>query len=141
MVNGWDSNLRGRALLSCPWKNISKMYSRFVSNIRYETRQGNKIRFLEDLWWGDVKFCQRFQWIYPISNKKGLPISYFYFESSPSSNLAWDLGLRRGLRDFEIDEVSTLCSLLSDIFIDPSLQDSRNWSLSSNGCFSPSCHK
>lgn len=56
---GMDSNLGGRAFLSCSWKNISKTYSRFVSNIRYETGKRDKIRFWEDLWWGDVKFCQK----------------------------------------------------------------------------------
>lgn len=49
---------------------------------------------------GDVPLSQKFGHIYSISDKKGLPIYNFYI-ISPTSNLAWDLRLRRGLRDFK----------------------------------------
>lgn len=140
-MNGWDSKTGKRALITSPWKNISKIYSWFIPFIRYDVGSGSRVLFWEDKWWGEEILASKFQRIYSISYKKGLPLSNFYSMSSSSSNLAWDLGLRRGLRDFEVEEMTSIVTLLSDVFIDPRSHDSRVWSLSPSGSFSSSFRK
>lgn len=137
-VNGWDVKTGGRVRTTCPWKNINKIYPLFIPFTRYDVGRGDTIKFWEDKWWGEENLAFKLKRIFYISSNKGLPISSFYSFINPCSNLTWDLRLHRGLRDYEIEELSSLISFLSDVFIDPSSPDSQVWSLSSNGCFSPS---
>lgn len=139
--NGWDSKSRGRVKLTYPWKNINRIYSRFITYTRYDLGNGKRIKFWEDKWWGDVVLATKFQRIFSISSKKYLPISCFYSLSSPCSSVSWDLGLCRGLRDHEIEEVSLLISFLFEVFIDPMSSNSCLWSLTSSGTFSFSFHQ
>lgn len=117
--NGQDVKSGGKARTTCPWKNISRIYHTFIPYMRYDMGRGDRVKFWEDIWWGEKKLAFKFQRIYFISSKKGLPISC-YSSINPSSNMAWDLGIHRGLRDHEVEELSSLISLLSDVFTDPS---------------------
>lgn len=87
-VNGWNAKIGERILSTCPWKNISRLYPRFIPFTRYDVGRGDRIKFWEDKLWAEDVLASKFPRIYSISSNKGLPISCFYSSSSPTSNLA-----------------------------------------------------
>lgn len=90
---GWDSILNGIILLFCLWRIIEKS-TLFFKHIRYELGRGDRIRFWEDVLWGDTLLSLKFRRVYLVSRKKGSPLSQFYSTPNPFANLAWDLSLR-----------------------------------------------
>ena len=58
--NGWNPNYRVRWSHRCPWKAIAQLLQVFSTNTCFVAGDGFKIRFWEDLWWGDQPFCVQF---------------------------------------------------------------------------------
>lgn len=101
-----------------------------------DSGKGDRIRFWEDVWYDETLLSKKFPWIYLVSCKKDFS-SILYTSTAPSLKLGWDLGLHRGSRDCELQEISSLTQSLFDIFLDPNAQDNRIWSLFSNGLCKP----
>ena len=51
--NGWDANTLVKWSHRCPWKAIAQVFQGFSLITRYVVGNGERIRFCEDLWWGD----------------------------------------------------------------------------------------
>ncbi|RVW34900.1 putative ribonuclease H protein [Vitis vinifera] len=51
--NGWDANTIVRWSHRCPWKAIAQGFQDFSKYTRFIVGDGERIRFWEDLWWGD----------------------------------------------------------------------------------------
>ena len=51
--NGWDANTVVRWSHRCPWKAIAQVFQDFSKFTRFVVGDGDRIRFWEDLWWGD----------------------------------------------------------------------------------------
>ena len=114
----------------CPWKAITQVFSPFV---RLVVGNGERIRFWEDLWWGNQTLCSQFADHYRVISVKTLTVSNVLGNSFP---LSWNFNFRRNLTDLEIDLLQRLNSSLSSVIFSSSLADSRAWSLSSLDLFS-----
>ncbi|RVW96808.1 Transposon TX1 uncharacterized 149 kDa protein [Vitis vinifera] len=128
--NGWDANMVVRWSHRCPWKVIAQVFQEFSPFVRLVVGNGERIRFWEDLWWGNQSLCSQFADLYRVISVKNLTVSNVLGNSFP---LAWNLNFRRNLTDSEIDLLQRLMSSLSSVRFSPSLADSRAWSLSSSG--------
>ena len=89
---------------------------------------GTKIRFWEDLWWGDQPLCSQFPRLFRVTTTKNLSISAIL---SNDTSTSWDLIFRRNLTDVEIEDPE-----LSHVHLTPSLLDAKAWVLFSSRGFS-----
>ena len=110
----------------------AQVFQVFSPLVRLVVGNGERIRFWEDLWWGNQSLCSQFADLYRVISVKNLTVSNVLGNSFP---LAWNLNFRRNLTDSEIDLLQRLMSSLSLVRFSPSLADSRAWSLSSSGLF------
>ena len=111
-----------RWLHRCPWKAIAQVFLVFSLFIRLVVGNGERIRFWEDLWWGNQTLCSQFADLYRVIYVKNLTVSNVIDNSFP---LTWNFNFRRNLTDSEIDLLQKLMSSLSSMFFSPSLADSR----------------
>ncbi|RVX21451.1 hypothetical protein CK203_002322 [Vitis vinifera] len=51
--NGWNVNNNVRWSHRCPWKAIALVFQEFSKFTRFVVGDGDRIRFWDDLWWGD----------------------------------------------------------------------------------------
>ena len=130
--NGWDANTVVRWSHKCPWKAIAQVFQEFSPFVSLVVGNGERIRFWEDLWWGNQTLCSQFADLYRVISVKNLIVSNVLGNSLPMS---WNFNFRHNLTDSEIDFLQRLMSSISSVFFSP-LSDSRAWSLSSSGLFS-----
>ncbi|RVX12400.1 Transposon TX1 uncharacterized 149 kDa protein [Vitis vinifera] len=130
--NGWDANTVVRWSHRCPWKAIAQVFQDFSKFTRFMVGNGDRIRFWEDLWWGDQSLGVRFPRLLRVVMDKNIPISSILGSTCPFS---WNFNFRRNLSDSEIEEVESLMQSLDHIHLSPSVPDKRSWSLSSLGLF------
>ncbi|RVW16200.1 putative ribonuclease H protein [Vitis vinifera] len=131
--NGWDANMVVRWSHRCPWKAIAQVFQEFSPFVRLVVGNGERIRFWEDLWWGNQTLCAQFAELYRVISVRNLTVSNVLGNSFP---LSWNFNFRRNLTDSEIDFLQRLMSSLHSVLLSPSSSDSRAWSLSSSGSFS-----
>ncbi|KAJ9687316.1 hypothetical protein PVL29_015988 [Vitis rotundifolia] len=131
--NGWDANMVVRWSHRCPWKDIAQVFQDFSLFVRLVVGNGERIRFWEDLWWGNQTLCSQFADLYRVTSVKNLSVSDVLGNSYP---LSWNFNFRRNLTDSEIELLQRLMLFLSSVHLSPSLADSRVWYLSSLGLFS-----
>ena len=90
-----------------------------------------RIRFWEDLWWGDPPLCSQFLGLYRVILVKDLTVSVVL---GNSYLLFWNFNFRCDLSDIEIELLERLMSSLSLVHLSP-IVDSKVWSLSFSGLF------
>ncbi|KAJ9698204.1 hypothetical protein PVL29_007339 [Vitis rotundifolia] len=103
------------------------MLTRFVAG------NGDRIRFWEDLWWGDQPLGSQYPRLFRVVLDKNIPTSSILGSSCPFS---WNFNFRRNLSDPEIEDLETLMRSLDGLNLSPSVSDVRFWPLSSSGIFS-----
>ncbi|RVW83303.1 Transposon TX1 uncharacterized 149 kDa protein [Vitis vinifera] len=131
--NGWDANMVVRWSHRCPWKAIAQVFQEFSPFVRLVVGNGERIRFWEDLWWGNQTLCAQFTELYRVISVRNLTVSNVL---GNSFSLSWNFNFRRNLTDSKIDLLQRLMSSLHSVLLSPSSSDSRAWSLSSSGSFS-----
>nr|CAN74795.1 hypothetical protein VITISV_041690 [Vitis vinifera] len=131
--NGWDANMVVRWSHRCPWKAIAQVFQEFSPFVRLVVGNGERIRFWEDLWWGNQTLCAQFADLYRVISVRNLTVSNVLGNSFP---LSWNFNFCRNLTDSEIDLLQRLMSSIHSVLLSPSSSDSRAWSLSSSGSFS-----
>ncbi|RVW60988.1 putative ribonuclease H protein [Vitis vinifera] len=131
--NGWDANMVVRWSHGCPWKAIAQVFQEFSPFVHLVVGNGERIRFWEDLWWGNQTLCSQFVDLYRVISVKNLTVSNVL---GNSLSLSWNFNFRRNLTNSEIDLLQRLMSSRSSVLFSPSSSDSRVWSLSSSGLFS-----
>ena len=66
-MNRWDAGLVSRSSYRSPWKYISSLYEEFHQMVRFRVGDGRRIRFWEDVWWGEEAFSTQFADLYRLS--------------------------------------------------------------------------
>ncbi|RVW36866.1 LINE-1 retrotransposable element ORF2 protein [Vitis vinifera] len=76
--NGWDVNNIVRWSHRCPWKAIALVYTKsFPSFTRFVVGNGDRIRFWDDLWWGEQPLGVQYPRLLSVVTDKNAPISSF----------------------------------------------------------------
>ncbi|RVW15385.1 putative ribonuclease H protein [Vitis vinifera] len=117
--NGWDANMVVRWSHRCPWKAIAQVFQEFSPFVRLVVGNGERIRFWEDLWWGNQTLCAQFAELYRVISVRNLTVSNVLGNSFP---LSWNFNFRRNLTDSEIDLLQRLMSSLHSVLLSPSHQ-------------------
>ncbi|RVW90400.1 Transposon TX1 uncharacterized 149 kDa protein [Vitis vinifera] len=130
--NGWDVNNNVRWSHRCPWKAIALVFQEFSKFTRFVVGDGDRIRFWDDLWWGDQTLGTQYPRLLSVVTDKNAPISSILGYSRPFS---WNFNFRRNLTDSEIEDLESLMRSLDRLHISPSVPDKRSWSISPSGLF------
>ncbi|RVW90756.1 Transposon TX1 uncharacterized 149 kDa protein [Vitis vinifera] len=115
--NGWDANTLVRWSHRCPWKAIAQVFQGFSLITRYVVGNGERIRFWEDLWWGDQPLGIQYPRLFRVVVDKNISISSVL---GPSRPFLWNLNFRRNLSDSEIEDLEGLMRSLDDLYLSPS---------------------
>ena len=132
MVRGWDSNTLVKWSHRCPWKAIAQVFQEFSKFTRFVIGDGEKIRFWEDLWWGDQPLGVRYPRLLRVVTNKNTLISSILDSTLPFS---WNFNFHRNLSDFEIEDLEGLMRSLDHLHLSHLVLDMRSWSLSPSGLF------
>ncbi|RVW39059.1 Transposon TX1 uncharacterized 149 kDa protein [Vitis vinifera] len=130
--NGWDANTVVRWSHRCPWKAIAQVFQDFSKFTRFMVGDGERIRFWEDLWWGDQPLGVRYPRLLRVVTNKNIPISSILESTRPFS---WNFNFCRNISDSEIEDLESLLRSLDHLHLSPSVPDKRSWSLSPSGLF------
>ncbi|RVW87422.1 hypothetical protein CK203_033651 [Vitis vinifera] len=120
--NGWDANTIVRWSHRCPWKAISQVFQEFSSFTRFVVGNGERIRFWEDLWWGDQPLGSQYPSLFRVVLDKNIPISSVL---GPTRPFSWNLNFRRNLSDSEIEDLEGLMRSLDGVHLSPSVFPSK----------------
>ncbi|RVW84726.1 Transposon TX1 uncharacterized 149 kDa protein [Vitis vinifera] len=108
--NGWDANTVVRWSHRCPWKAIAQVFQDFSKFTRFMVGDGERIRFWEDLWWGDQPLGVRFPRLLRVVMDKNIPISSILGSTRPFS---WNFNFRRNLSNSDIEDLESLMRLFT----------------------------
>jgi hypothetical protein len=121
-------------LAAAPWKFIMQGFNDFSCKLKFVVGNGARIRFWEDCWIDPTPLCLRFPRLYRLCFSQSALIQNRWERSSQYSG--WGFDFRRNLNDREIEELSSLLSLLDDVSLNMGGEDRRAWSMDSKGIFS-----
>ncbi|RVW46685.1 LINE-1 retrotransposable element ORF2 protein [Vitis vinifera] len=107
--NGWDVNNIVRWSHRCPWKAIALVYQEFSKFTRFVVGNGDRIRFWDDLWWGEQPLGVQYPRLLRVVTDKNAPISSILGYTRPFS---WNFTFRRNLSDSEIEDLEGLMQSL-----------------------------
>ena len=116
----------------CPWKAITHILQVFSTHTHFAVGDGTKIRFWEDLWWGDQLLCLQLPRLFRVTTTKNLSISAIW---GNNISLSWDLIFHRNLTDVKIEELEREMSLLPHVHLTPFVPNAKAWVPSSLGVF------
>ncbi|RVW21771.1 putative glycosyltransferase [Vitis vinifera] len=111
---------------------ITQVFQEFSKFTRFAVGNGDRLRFWEDLWWGDQSLCSQYPRLFRVVTDKNILISSILGSTRPFS---WNFNFRRNLFDPEIEDLEGLMRSLECLQLTFSVPDARSWSLSSSGLF------
>ena len=130
--NGWDANTIVRWSHRCPWKVIAQVFQEFSEFIRFVVRDGERIRFWEDLWWRDQPLGSQYPRLLRVVTDKNILISSILRSTRP---LSWNFNFCRNLSNSEIEDLEGFMRSMDCLHLSSSVSDASSWSLSSSGLF------
>ncbi|RVW39538.1 putative ribonuclease H protein [Vitis vinifera] len=83
---------------------------------------GKRIRFWEDLWWGDQPLGTQYPRLFRVVVDKNIPISSVL---GPTRPFSWNLNFRRNLSNSEIENLEGLMRSLDELHLSPSVFSSK----------------
>ena len=86
--NGWDVNNIVRWSHRCPWKAIALVYQEFSKFTRFVVGNGDRIRFWDDLWWGEQPLGVQYPRLLSVVMDKNALISSILGYTRPFSIFA-----------------------------------------------------
>ena len=114
-------------------EGISQVLKDFSPHIRLVVESEHRIRFWEDLWWGEQPLSLQFASLNTVNLAKNLIILEVLGRSYPSS---WNHNFCCNLTELEIELIERLMFSLNVVQLSSSTMDSRGWCLSLIGSFS-----
>ena len=134
--NNWDSRFPLRSSYRSPWKFIYSLYSDFRQLVRFKVGDERRIRFWEDVWWGEEAFAIRFPDLYRLSLAKNQSIANIIVQHTGSITQGWDLHFHRNLHHRELENFAIFSVALDHVRLNVQLSDLRIWKPDSLGGFS-----
>ena len=121
---GSKDNKKGKSITpSCSWKAIAQVSQEFFKFTRFVVGDGERIRFWEDLWWGDQPLGVQYPRLFRVVIDKNIPISSILGSTRPFS---WNFNFRRNFSDSEIEDLGGLMRSLDRLHLSPSVSDKRS---------------
>ncbi|XP_028066878.1 uncharacterized protein LOC114269715 [Camellia sinensis] len=117
-AGAWFPNQTGGRRWSKLWGDIiavaehsTNLFQFFANNFQIKVGDGNRVRFWLDVWHGGFCFKEVFPRLFSLSTEKNGSLKFFVDKKGISG--AWDLCLRRPLRQWEVEEAFRLTDILT----------------------------
>ena len=112
-LGGWrTSYIRGP--YGCGvWKGIMLGWNEFFQHIEFVVGCGNRIRFWQDKWCGDMALMDRFPSLYACSTQREVTIASVLMRSDVGGPCEWNVTFGRDFNDWELDLVVEFFQLLA----------------------------
>ena len=110
--NRWDSGLANICTYRSLWKFISSLYEEFGHLASFKVGNGRRIRFWEDVWWGEEAFSNRFGDLCRLSLAPNSTIAEMCVSQPNSLSHGWDLHFYRNLHERELESFGNLSLIL-----------------------------
>ena len=134
--NKWDLGSARRSTSRSPWKFISSLYAEYEHMVSFKLGNGRRIRFWEDVWWGEEAFSSRFPDLYGLSHAYNCYIEELFVNQTDTMLHGWDLHFYRNMLAREIQIFATLSVILDQVRLNGELEDIKIWNHDRFGGFS-----
>ncbi|KAK9988965.1 hypothetical protein SO802_029204 [Lithocarpus litseifolius] len=132
---GWTSKL-GRGTHGCGlWRSIRKGWEEFRKHCQLVAGVGNRVRFWQDVWYGDLSFQVAFPRLYGIAADREVTVESSLPRQGVEETRCWDVRFIRDLNDWEMEEGLQFFHLLGAKTPPLGVRDRMRWKLKSNGFF------
>ena len=95
------------------WKGIMLGWNEFFQHIEFVVGCGNRIRFWQDKWCGDMALMDRFPSLYACSTQREVTIASVLMRSDVGGPCEWNVTFGRDFNDWELDLVVEFFQLLA----------------------------
>ena len=104
--------------------------------VSFKVGNGRRIRFWEDVWWGEEPFSARFANLYRLSLASKMTIAELLVHQTGTTFYGWNLHFYRNMHAIELDNFANLKMILDQVRLIEELEDLRIWIPDSVGGFS-----
>ena len=115
------------------WKYIKRAWSFFLSHTRFDSGDGSKIRFWDDVWCGETSLKGAFPILYNIANVKDATVATNMDLSSRT--FQWNIIFIRLIHDWEVGTLASFYALLYSLRSRKKREDKLWWTPSCKWTF------
>uniref|UniRef100_A0A2N9FMM0 Reverse transcriptase domain-containing protein n=1 Tax=Fagus sylvatica TaxID=28930 RepID=A0A2N9FMM0_FAGSY len=107
------------------WKFIRKGWNSFQSHCSFLVGDGQRVRFWEDWWCGDMALKDAFPELFVISQDTEVLVADLM--SFPNGLLHWDFHFVRNVKDWELESLTSFMDLLYSCHMERVGEDRLGW--------------
>ncbi|CAL5434168.1 unnamed protein product [Camellia sinensis] len=122
---GWCSNRVSQSHGCSLWKGIWLGRKTFWDRVRFKVAIGDRVRFWEDRWCGELSLAAMFPLIFAIAADVEELVALVRVRQGQS--YTWNLHLRRNVQDWELDQLVGLLGFLYELQFGGDGEDTLSW--------------
>ena len=130
---GWFSNTPRGSYRVGLWKDFCKEVIQMRKNCSIEVG-GRKVRFWEDVWYGEAPLCSSFPSLYEVASLKGDKVTDQWEVAGTRGG--WNFRFERHFNDWELEEAQRFICIVSTKNLSPLSVDRLRWNGAKDGMFS-----
>ena len=113
------------------WKDIRREALQLKKDCKLILGEGDRIRFWEDIWYGENLLCTSFPTLYAVATSKGAKVGEVWERTRGRGG--WNLRFIGPFNDWELEETQRLISLISSRNISQGEKDKIFWLVDKKG--------
>lgn len=122
VVSEWEANTPVRPYGCGCWRVIMKVAEDFKQGMKFEIGSGSRVHFWKDKWGMDRPLMLESPSLFNMVRNKDVKVADCWVSSREGG--AWNIGLRRSLNNWEINDMTNLIGLVDQFHPHPNMEDS-----------------